>query len=244
MLIHYASDIHLEFDPPMSMFYSFTGGDILILAGDITNYKQHNLDMLDELCRRYEDVIMVMGNHEHYGGKFPLTYNRLDIALPDNVYLLENELVEINGQRFLGCSLWSWMNEVDQYFAKIRMNDYKVIRNGPHHSPWLRKLNPLETVATHMQSALWLENNVSEGDIVITHHAPSFKSCNPDYVGNTAYATDLSDIMLDTNPAYWIHGHLHEAVNYKIGNTTVTSNPMGYYESNSTSNFKVKEILL
>ena len=225
--MHYASDIHLEFSPPIEAFENFTGGEVLILAGDVTNGKHQGLEVLEVLCSRYNSVIMVMGNHEHYKGRFPETYTKLKEVLPNNVYLLENEIVELNGKRFLGCTLWSYMNELDQYFAKNRMNDYQLVRSGPTAEPWKWKLKPAETVATHLESARWLEQNMQEGDIVVTHHAPS--SCNPAYVGNTAYATDLSDMILEHKPEKWIHGHLHTKVNYKIGNTTITSNPMGYW---------------
>lgn len=239
MNIKYSSDLHLEFKTPYSEFESLYG-DILVLAGDILNYKQSGLDVLTKICSRFNHVIMIMGNHEHYGGKYSLTYDRLKTNLPNNVHLLQNEIITIDNQRFLGATLWTWMNEVDSYFASVRMNDYKVVRNGPKHEPWLRKLRPKDTISDHMQTALWLEENVREGDIVITHHAPSFKSCNPNYEGNTAYATDLSNIMLDNKPAYWIHGHLHDPVEYIIGDTIVTSNPYGYY--GHESNFQIKEI--
>lgn len=241
MKIQYASDLHLEFGTPYKVFKEYSG-DILILAGDIITYKLQGLDTLKQICKNYNHVIMILGNHEHYSGYFNKTYNKLKDNLPNNVHLLENEILEIDGKRFLGCTLWSYMNEIDSYFASVRMNDYRSVRIGPNTKPWLRKLSPRDTIAEHMKSALWLEENIRENDIVITHHAPSFKSCNPNYEGNTAYATDLSDIMFDTNPSHWIHGHLHEAVEYEIGNTIVTSNPYGYFAHENTSNFKMKEI--
>lgn len=237
MHITYASDLHLEFNVPKSVFKNWEG-DILILAGDILNYKQHGLDTLKYLSDKFNHVIMIMGNHEHYGGKFGLTYNKLKDGLPTNVILLENENIEIDGQRFLGCTLWSWMDEVDCYFASVRMSDYRVIRTGPKNKPWLRKLKPIDTVAVHNNSVIWLKDNIKDGDIVITHHAPSFVSCNPDYTGNSAYATDLSNIILNNNPAYWIHGHLHTSISYEIGNTKIISNPMGYYGEKRIDKFK------
>ena len=240
MIVHIASDLHLEFKPPLNIFEDM-GGDILILAGDIIDGKLTGLNILNHIASKYNTVIMIMGNHEHYRGRFDNSYNKLKNKLPDNVVLLENEILEINDQRFLGCTLWSWMNEVDSYFAKVRMNDYRAVKIK--YKGIFRKLNPIDTISIHMRSALWLEENVREGDIIITHHAPSFKSCNPDYVGNTAYATDLSDIILDNNPKYWVHGHLHEPVQYNIGETIVLSNPYGYYGDEKSSNIVIKEII-
>lgn len=238
MNIRYMSDLHMEF----GFRTEIPEGDILILAGDIIDGKLNGIEHLDKLCSKFNHVIMVMGNHEHYRGRFDRTFSKLEDELPDNVILLENDFVEIDGQRFIGCSLWSYMGEVDRYFAKVRMNDYKVVKI--RNKDVYRKLNPTDTVSTHMQSALYLEENIQEGDIVITHHAPSFVSCNPNYEGNTAYATDLSDMIIARKPSHWIHGHLHDPVDYKIGDTVITSNPHGYTGHENTSSFNpTKEII-
>ena len=230
------SDLHLEFRVPQKI-YNEIEGDILILAGDIIDAKFNGLDTLKYICSKFNTVIMVMGNHEFYKGKFGLVYNKLKEVLPDNAHLLENESIYINGVHFIGCTLWSYMGEVDCYFAKMRMNDYRVIRSGPKETPWLRKLSPTETVAAHLKSALFLEDNITENSVVITHHAPSFISCNPDYEGNTAYATDLSDMMIENKPAFWIHGHLHETQDYIIEKTNILANPFGYYAHSANNSF-------
>lgn len=236
MKIHYMSDLHLEFGTPKKVFDDLEG-DILILAGDIIDAKFHGLDTLKYICSKFNTVIEILGNHEFYKGKFGLVYDNLKEVLPDNVYLLEDEYIELNGIRFIGCTLWSYMNEVDCYFAKMRMNDYRVIRSGPRKEPWLRKLSPTETVAKHLKSARYLDDNITNNSVVITHHAPSFKSCNPDYEGNTAYATDLSDMMLENKPTFWIHGHMHETQNYMIGDTNILANPFGYHANSTNNNF-------
>jgi hypothetical protein len=79
--------------------------------------------------------------------------------------------------------------------------------------------------------------------------APSFLSVNEKYkndsVNNGAYASDLNDMILDNeNIKVWIHGHMHDPVDYMIGNTRVISNPRGYlpYEGNNgfIPNFSVE----
>jgi Icc-related predicted phosphoesterase len=231
MNIRYMSDLHLEF----GFGTSIPEGDILVLAGDIVDGKFRGLDKLKLICSNFNHVLMVMGNHEHYVGRFDKTYDLLKINLPDNVTILENNYAEIDGQRFIGCTLWSYMNEVDSYLAKVRMNDYSYIKIKDKDI--YRKLSPKDTIFEHVRSVSWLRSNIKEGDIVITHHAPSFKSCNSNYTGNSAYASDLSDLILDTKPSVWIHGHLHEPVDYKIGNTLITSNPHGYFGHENTNSF-------
>ena len=69
--------------------------------------------------------------------------------------------------------------------------------------------------------------------IVMTHHAPTFKSIHPKYINdrqlNGAYASDLSDFILDRPLIkYWLHGHIHATNDYMVGDCRVISNPRGY----------------
>lgn len=77
----------------------------------------------------------------------------------------------------------------------------------------------------------FLEKNIKERDIVITHHLPSHRSVHPKWKGsllNNFFVCNLENLILRKKPAYWIHGHTHEEFFYKIGNTTVICNPLGY----------------
>jgi hypothetical protein len=70
--------------------------------------------------------------------------------------------------------------------------------------------------------------------VVITHHAPSFASVNEKYAHektmNGGYASELTEFVLDhTNIKVWVHGHMHDPVDYMIENTRVLSHPRGYY---------------
>jgi predicted phosphodiesterase len=72
--------------------------------------------------------------------------------------------------------------------------------------------------------------------------APSFASVNKKYAHektmNGAYASDLSEFILDNeNIKVWVHGHMHDPVDYMIGDTRVVSNPRGYIGHEDTSGF-------
>jgi Icc-related predicted phosphoesterase len=45
---------------------------------------------------------------------------------------------------------------------------------------------------------------------------------------SAAYVSDMEDFIVKHQPSYWIHGHIHTPVNYKIGNTEIICNPHGY----------------
>jgi hypothetical protein len=99
---------------------------------------------------------------------------------------------------------------------------------------------PLHARAQHLQSRAWLDRVLSEpfaGDtIVVTHHAPSSKSVSPQYAGDPltpAFVSDVEDLILAHQPRYWIHGHVHQSFNYRLGRTQVLCNPRGYGRENA-----------
>ena len=86
---------------------------------------------------------------------------------------------------------------------------------------------------------------ISFKNIVITHHAPSIKSVPKEYVSDpvtSAYASNLEDFILEHQPMYWIHGHIHTPCQYNIGETKVICNPHGYIDEKD--NGFIKELII
>lgn len=253
MKISYVSDLHLEFG-----YQELPGGDVLILAGDICeerslskDFRQTRLvdrapgtmkylDFFEFECAKYEKVFMVMGNHEHYHGRFDKTYNELVNMLPANVQLLEQEMVEYKGVMFLGATLWTDCNNADSltlYHLKAMMNDYKVVTNHYKDKGIYHKLIPEVTFRKHVLTKQYFQLMLSEHRdkpfVVVTHHGPSHLSINEKYkddqIMNGGYVSNLSEFILDNeNIKLWFHGHVHDQVDYVIGETRVLANPRGY----------------
>ena len=258
MQISYMSDLHLEFGD-----LELPGGDILVLAGDVAEVKNIEqtydpaFDTLGdditrygrpdrarrffiEECAKYRQVFYVMGNHEHYHAEFLSTAHRLRAVLPGNVRLMELDDATIDGVRFLGCSLWTDLNGDDPATAAAlrgMMNDYRVVKyHNPANDAWHR-LTPDITRGVHNASVNWLKDRLREQPhvptVVITHHAPSFRSIGSkhkhDRLMSGGYASDLQD-LISGNPQirYWIHGHTHNFCDYLVGTTRVLCNPRGY----------------
>lgn len=240
MKINLVSDLHLEFAEQ-----TLPGGDVLVLAGDICEYRSlrtlSNVQkFFDVECAKYKQVFMVLGNHEHYHHKFHKTYDDMKALLPANVTLLENETVEYNGVVFLGATLWTDLNRGDPVTAftiKGFMNDYKIVQNYYPERGLYYKLTPEWTAEVHKKTLEYfktvLDQNKDCPVVVITHHAPSFASVNEKFkhetTTNGGYASELGEFILD-NPQIrvWCHGHMHDPVDYMIGSTRVLSNPRGY----------------
>ena len=255
MRVNVISDLHLEFGD-----LELPGGDVLILSGDVcesrtlTKYKYDPMNVMTELgnpkrmdraqrfffeeCTKYREVIYVMGNHEHYHGRYDKTVHELKAMVPDNVSVLENEHIEIDGVLFLGATLWTDCNKGNPMCLQVlkhSMQDYNAITNKYHNI--YRKLIPQDTMETHMRTKEYfktiLEENRDKKVVVCTHHAPSYKSVHEHYVHdvdmNGGYASDLSEFILDhENIKFWTHGHMHDPSDYEIGQCRIICNPRGY----------------
>ena len=259
MKINVISDLHLDFAD-----LTLPGGDVLILSGDICEARRlkkdmYNKDMvlfehedklqrpdryyrfLEEECSKYREVVMVMGNHEHYGFNYQKTYAHIAANLPNNVTLLENQTHTIDDVIFIGATLWTDMNKADpltMYHMQSAMNDYRQVTMFNEVKNVYHRLTPEKTVEDHFKSKQFIAETVAnkfdQRFVVVTHHAPSKASIKPQYTGDTlmngAYSSDLSDFILE-NPQIklWTHGHTHDVFDYMIGSTRVVCNPRGYH---------------
>lgn len=243
MKITIFSDIHLEHYSPHQFFPHISKGDVLILAGDILCAKHLKTDgklnriyrkFLDDCSRNYDKIFYVMGNHEHYGFNYKDTYDILKKELPSNFHLLENETITYNNWNFIGFTLWTdFQNENALVMMESRrqMSDYHAIRNTSNY----RKLLPEDTLLYHKTSKSYLLKqlkSIKENVFIISHHSPSWQSISPQYRSsmiNGAFCSDLDDLIITHSQIkYFVHGHLHNASDYMIGDCRVICNPVGY----------------
>jgi predicted phosphodiesterase len=207
-------------------------------------------DFFEYECAKYDKVFYVMGNHEHYHNHFHKTEQELrEILNGYNITVLEDECEEYNGVLFVGSTLWTDCNRGDPITAmtlKYSMADYKVITQHNKASDVYHKLTPEHTAEVHLKSKEYIfkivELNKDKPIVVVTHHGPSFASVNEKYAHDTTmnggYASELSDIIVDCPQIkLWVHGHMHDPVDYMIGETRVVSNPKGYEGIEDTTNF-------
>ena len=267
MKIHFVSDVHLEFGD-MNV-EEMPNADILILAGDIAEIVRILQDkkkidssfigFYDEeftrcysfflrVSEKYEHVLYVLGNHESYHYSLNQSKETLGRILPTNVKILDSSFVDFPDFRIVGGTLWTDMdkeNPIAMVNAQTRMSDYKRIE---YHG---KTLTPFHTVNLHHEAIKAFREAIEGTDkpcIVVSHHSPSYASTPSQFLGdalNHAYSSELSDFILDHDGIkFWIHGHLHDPVDYMIGNCRVMSNPRGYhgYEKNSYSKEKMIEI--
>lgn len=267
MFIRPVSDLHLEFSYGNVRLNELpTDKDtVLILAGDIgLATKPHTyMDFFEQKADRFRDVLVIMGNHEHYKSNFSTTYHKLKEHLNKfvNVTVLEKETIVIDGVAFIAATLWTDMNNCDtlcMYYSELQMSDYKSIRHGTVVEPWKRKLRAKDTIGDHLNAKHYIFEEIkkqkAKGNkaVVISHHLPSYMSLAQEFKGDTsggslngAYASELFEDIADTKPEVWIHGHTHSSFDYKLEDTRVICNPRGYYsESGNYLNLDYNEELL
>ena len=196
-------------------------------------------EFFHKLSLEFDTVLYVMGNHEHYSGKWDRTEEvlRNELSVYPNIHLLEQNKHVIDDVVFLGASLWTDFNRRDPitlHAMKDWMSDYHAITETEGQS--YRKLRPETTLKKNVETVQWL-NYMLLGDqrktVVLGHHTPSRRSIHPRYAAQTvmngAFCNDL-DGMIEQHDhlVLWTHGHVHNAWDYQIGNTRVVCNPYGY----------------
>ena len=67
--------------------------------------------------------------------------------------------------------------------------------------------------------------------MVITHYAPSpicVRLWFRDSKINAAFASNLDDVIERYRPRLWVHGHMHDRVDERIGATRIIAHPHGF----------------
>jgi Icc-related predicted phosphoesterase len=234
------SDVHFEFhnDYGLSFIKNLnTDANTVIIAGDIAVY-----NLLDEaiglFCSKFSNVIYASGNHDFYGGSPSKMLKKMQKLQKKyaNLFWLNNSSVVINNKKFIGSTLWFEKEEFSDR-DKSRLSDFYHIQD---FDPWVYEENK--------KSLNYLEKNVDNESIVITHHMPSWDSVSLEYYSSVLNKFFLSPsaekIILEKKPKLWIHGHTHTSFDYILGNTRIYCNPYGYTRKNGVenNNFSLKTI--
>lgn len=207
----------------------------LILAGDICNARDvmQLSDFFSALNDRFKSVIYIVGNHEYYFHNYQKTVEYIKCVLEqfDNITVLNNQVVELDDCLIVAGTMWTNFdneNPMSMEYARGAMSDYRLVNNGS------RLLSPYDTVDEFKQFMSVFDNLHKYPDkplVVVTHHAPSYKSVTSQFVGsplNPAFVNNLDNFISQMNIKYWFHGHVHSKCDYMIDNTRVIANPRGY----------------
>ncbi len=244
MKIQLLSDLHLEwaqFDYRLP-----EGADILVLAGDIgverkteDGYVPMGIEFASSLPIK---TIYIAGNHEFYTDDKKRTMSVIRNELQfhsdkyDNVLYAENQVYIEQDVMFVCCTLWTDFNNGDYFImkqaqSKYGMSDYKYIYKNGKYGP--EKISPQYIYMVHKESLAFIEEMgktpFNGKKVLVCHHAPSHRSVPHKFEGdilNHAYYSDLEKVI--QNYDFCFHGHMHNSVDYQVGNCRVVANPRGY----------------
>ena len=255
-----ASDLHLERQPD---FQLAPRADTLVLAGDIGSYQpgsrlQENDWGLARFAQGWQRVFYVPGNHEYDHLPWPDSRARLrEAAERHGLIWLDREVRVQGGVRFVGCTLWAdfdllvdprapmaqQLKARDKAYraANIYLRRYSSLENGqPMLAERLRELA--------LQDQAWLRGALAQAfegpTVVVTHFAPSGRSADPRYgvtPGTAGFCSALDDLLGQAD--LWLHGHLHCAQDYRVGNCRVVANPLGYAAKGEQAGFQPQCVL-
>lgn len=266
--IQVASDLHLEFRKgPCEDLVASTGAPLLALVGDIGwPASDAYASFLAAMTGRYERVFVVPGNHEYYGtaddDESPTMDHiarsmRAACERHSNVSLLDDAAVVVGGVRYIGSTLWSHIPAALEPRCTSGMNDYHLIRVNCDNDDddtlegarKTARLTVQDTNALHAAAVEFIDGQLHEAAVarqpavVLTHHAPSFRSIHRRYALSPftcAFATDLEATLMRPPVALWLHGHTHAACDYvlerriggdgegRLHRVRVVNNPAGY----------------
>ena len=153
MKIAVTSDVHLEFGP--LKLTNDNNADVLVLGGDICvavdlnepddlgitemRHTERFHELMESSSKNFKNVIMIMGNHEHYHGDYAESANKIRKHLKDysNIHFLDKEFVDIEGVRFFGGTMWTNFDcgngPGDDYAMQMisgMMNDFRGVENS------------------------------------------------------------------------------------------------------------------
>ena len=240
------SDLHFDVHP-IKKIKIMDGVDVVVVAGDTCEGALKAFEQLRRIVPIEIPIVMVLGNHEYYRRFIP---NELALAHTQapafNIHILENETVTIGGDKgiqFIGATLWTNYEAFgDTRKSSVMdacatgMNDHRLI--GWQKQPW-RRFRPREAAIMHYQSATYIEQALTSSSadrcVVVTHHAVHWNSIDPKFANDpltAAFVTDMTKLIEKYQPAVWIHGHVHNSSDYRVGNTRIICNPHGYGAEN------------
>lgn len=263
--LQYVSDIHLEMrkskDIPIIQPVE-EGNTYLALCGDIGNpFIETYEQFLYIHSKLYVHILLISGNHEYYSSnKKQWTMSDVDEEIQrivnkfDNITYLNKGKIIIGMTKFIGCTFWSDISEIDT-IAETVMNDYKktyvrsegmpshnaLVPNGykyskKHIKKNRRKLKGSDVLSIHLDMREWILNQVDKytpdnkkynNIIILTHHPGTMKMLMKSDLYSPCYGSNCEELIKQP-VTHWISGHTHASKSVIVNGIECISNCMGY----------------
>lgn len=242
MRLAFISDLHLK-EKKLSDFFDFFHFlkekeiQYLLIGGDFGRFSNETiLDIILEIRKliKCHSVLFVFGNHDFFMKDINETFDFFYPYRRENIFFLYNDFHEINGLRILGTTYWcglnvtlhSW-NEKIQFLSR-RLESSTTFING-------KSIGAEGIVEEHAKAKEFLQGNVTENSIILTHFGPSIIRCqNREFLLNPVRRMSLNfalnneeDFVKTIKPKMWLCGHIHLAKSFYVDKTKVIQNAVG-----------------
>jgi len=142
-------------------------------------------------------------------------------------------------------TLWSKISPAHEWDIEHQMSDFHVIRYNKF------RFSSVQYNQLHNDCLEFLlkeiNNTTTKKTIVVTHHVPTFLNYPEQYKGsvlNEGFAVELFDFIEKSKVDYWIYGHHHQNIpSFKIGNTELQTNQLGYVKYGENKGFSFDRII-
>ena len=257
MRVRITSDLHIDVNKTTDFGFvdKLDKVDLNIIAGDIAGSWRTEYDFLQDL-QSDKPIICVAGNHLGYDYfKYSLLMNVHDTkefsikslkGNINNVTYLHDDYIEYRDYIIFGGTMYTDFNlyghSVDTYkrYGERGLNDFNNVKTFDSEIGEIRTITADDYIKWHsifMKKLKRCLNKYKDRKfIIVTHFAPSAKSIDKKYLSglnsclNPCYSVNLDKFILENdNIKLWVHGHVHDSFDYKIGNCRIVCNPYGYY---------------
>lgn len=223
---------------------------VLLLPGDLSDGTSFEkaVNWLVGFAPNFLAVVLVLGNHEYHhpttnpAGVLAAWEGKRAELLKSSVYLLNDEVLDLHGHRFIGSTMWTdpllqgGPFNCRPSYVKNSVTDYVRV-------PGLTLEGVYEVHQRHLD---FLERSLEEAEtdsrqvVVVTHHCPSFACVDARFLSsrcNAAFAADLDERFLRRfreTIQVWVHGHTHRPVDREILGVRVVCHPRGRRDEGGT----------
>jgi len=262
MKIQYCSDLHLEFQENKNFLKQnpiTPLGDILILAGDIVPFglMDKHKDFLKYVSDNFKTTYWIPGNHEYYYYDLATKFGTINEKIKSNVFLVNNMAFNHEEIKLIFSTLWSKISSENEWHIERNVSDFDVIKYNKMRftAPVFNQL--------HAESLAFIESEIHREEfgttsvehqlnigktVVVTHHVPTFFNYPEQYRQssiNQAFGVELFNLIETSNVNAWIYGHHHANIpSFKIGNTQMLTNQLGYVKYGEHSLYSSEKVLL
>ncbi|WP_099301958.1 metallophosphoesterase family protein [Bacillus sp. Marseille-P3800] len=204
-------------------------GEVLIVAGDFSEWNDQSIWFLEEVAKSYERVYFTYGNHDLYllsksqRKKYGDSIGRLkDLverasSIP-NVQPLVKSADEYKGVKFAGDAMWYLPKSTKDwdFFFNVSNDSNHIMVNGYHNDDATRLM--------WKESQNWYDTLEGQHIDVFVSHVPPVHNPFTYFEPNSLYQTDVPFI----NAKHWICGHDHQQGSFEKAGVNFHMNCIGY----------------